>query len=124
MATLRKDDVAFYKDVHRFIAQRLASPSDRRNRDRNDYQCVQRLAPLTGDELPPMAAFDEVKCQDLSPGGFSFLSSTAPEHEDYVVELGKSPVIIYVTARVVHVSELRLRSKSQYLVGCRFTGRF
>lgn len=124
MATLRKDDVAFYKDVHRFIAQRVASTSDRRDRDRNSFQCVQRLAPLTGDELPPMAAFEEVKCQDLSPGGFSFLSPTAPEHEDYVVELGKSPVLIYVTARVVHVSELRLRSKSQYLVGCRFTGRF
>jgi hypothetical protein len=124
MATLRKDDVAFYKDVHRFIAQRLSCNSARRNRGRNSFDCVQRLAPLSSDELPPMAAFEDVKCQDLSPGGFSFLSAIAPEHEDYVVELGKSPVLIYVTARVVHVSELRLRSQSQYLVGCRFTGRF
>ncbi|HUY90691.1 MAG TPA: hypothetical protein VMV10_18295 [Pirellulales bacterium] len=31
--------------------------------------------------------------------------------------------MIYVTARVIHVSEVRSGGERQYLIGCRFTGR-
>ena len=117
----RFEDVAFYKDVHRLITWQLQS--DRRGGDRSAYRCVQRIAPLIGDQLPPLADFYEVKCQDLSPGGFSFVCDAPPEHELYAVELGKSPVLIYVTAQMVHVSELRHGQRVQFLAGCRFTGR-
>lgn len=122
MAVPRDDDVAFYKEVHRLLRARQRG-DNRRNRDRKTYQCIQRLAPLVTGHTPALAEFQEVKCQDLSPGGFSFLCAQPPEHETYVVELGKPPVLIYVTARVVHVSELRADSLVQFLVGCRFTGR-
>jgi hypothetical protein len=117
----RHEDVAFYKDVHRLIARHLHS--DRRGGDRSAYYCVQRLAPLFGEKVPPLSEFVEVKCQDLSPGGFSFVCDAPPDYEDYAVELGKSPVLIYVTARVLHVSEVRMGPSIQYLAGCRFTGR-
>lgn len=122
MAILRDNDVAFYKEVHRLLRARQRG-ENRRNRDRKTYQCVQRLAPLVTGRTPPLSEFAGVKCQDLSPGGFSFLCAQPPEHETYVVELGKPPVLIYVTARVVHVSELRAGVQVQFLVGCRFTGR-
>ena len=117
----RYEDAAFYKDVHRLITRQLNA--DRRGGDRNAYRCVQRIAPLIGEQLPPLSQFCEVKCQDLSPGGFSFVCDAPPEYENYAVELGKPPVLIYVTARVVHVSELRQGSRVQFLAGCRFTGR-
>ena len=117
----RYEDVAFYKDVHRLITRQLQG--ERRGGDRNVYRCVQRIAPLVGEQVPPLSEFQAVKCQDLSPGGFSFVCDAPPEFETYAVELGKSPVLIYVTARVVHVSELRHGSRVQFLAGCRFTGR-
>ncbi|HVX12811.1 MAG TPA: PilZ domain-containing protein [Pirellulales bacterium] len=117
----RYEDVAFYKDVHRLITRHMQG--DRRAGDRSAYRCVQRIAPLIGEQVPPLADFYEVKCQDLSPGGFSFTCDTPPDYENYAVELGKSPVLIYVTARVVHVSELRQAQRVQFLAGCRFTGR-
>ena len=117
----RHDDVAFYKDVHRLITRQLQG--DRRAGDRSAYRCVQRIAPLVGESVPPLCAFQEVKCQDLSPGGFSFLCDAPPDHEDYAVELGKAPVLIYVTARIMHISEVRNGSRVQFLAGCRFTGR-
>jgi hypothetical protein len=97
--------------------------SDRRGGDRNAYHCLQRIAPLIGEHLPLAAEFREVTCQDLSPGGFSFICDAPPDEENYAVELGRPPVLIYVTARVVHVSELRQGQHSKFLAGCRFTGR-
>ncbi|MGH7138739.1 MAG: PilZ domain-containing protein [Pirellulales bacterium] len=117
----RYEDVAFYKDVHRLITRQLQG--NRRGGDRNRYHCLQRIAPLVGEQVPPLAEFQEVACQDLSPGGFSFVCDDPPEFDNYAVELGKSPVLIYVTARVVHISELRRGPRVQFLVGCRFTGR-
>ena len=117
----RQEDVAFYRDVHRLIARHLHA--DRRGGDRSDYRCVQRIAPLIGEQVPPLSEFEEVKCQDLSPGGFSFVCDAPPTHEDFAVELGKPPVLIYVTARVLHISEVRMGPRVQFLAGCRFTGR-
>jgi hypothetical protein len=116
-------DSSFYKQVHRLIAKRLSEESNRRGRERRSYRCIQRLAPCTGDQVPAMSEFREVVCQDLSAGGFSYLCSTPPEADTLAVELGKAPVLIYVTACVVHVSEVRSGGERQFLVGCRFTGR-
>lgn len=116
-------DSSFYKQVHRLIAKRLAEDPNRRGPQRRNYRCIQRLAPCTGDQVPGMSEFREVICQDLSAGGFSYLTPTPPETDTLAVELGKAPVLIYVTACVVHVSEIQSGAERQYLVGCRFTGR-
>lgn len=116
-------DSSFYKQVHRLIAKRLNEDANRRGRKRSSYRCIQRLAPCTGQQVPELSEFREVVCQDLSAGGFSYLSTVTPEAETLAVELGKAPVLIYVTARVIHVSEVRSDGKRQFLIGCRFTGR-
>lgn len=116
-------DSSFYKQVHRLIATRLSEDANRRGRQRRSYRCIQRLAPCTGDQVPELSEFREVVCQDLSAGGFSYLSSSTPDTETLAVELGRAPVLIYVTARVIHVSEVRSDGERQYLIGCRFTGR-
>lgn len=116
-------DSSFYKQVHRLIAKRLSEDSNRRGPRRSSYRCIQRLAPCTGGQVPGMSEFREVVCQDLSAGGFSYLTPAPPEADILAVELGKAPVLIYVTACVVHISEVRSGAERQYLVGCRFTGR-
>lgn len=116
-------DSSFYKQVHRLIAKRLNEDANRRGRQRCSYRCIQRLAPCSGDQVPELSEFREVVCQDLSAGGFSYLSDVTPATETLAVELGQAPVLIYVTARVIHVSEVRTDGERQYLIGCRFTGR-
>ena len=116
-------DTSFYKQVHRLIAKRLNEDGNRRGPERRSYRCIQRLAPCTGEQVPGLSEFREVVCQDLSAGGFSYVSAAPPETETLAVELGKAPVLIYVTACVIHVSEVWSGAARQYLVGCRFTGR-
>ena len=65
--------------------------SERRKRPRRAFGYFQRIAPYDGQKLPPPAMFCEVRCWDISAGGFSFVSSRPPEHTDYVVALGACP---------------------------------
>ncbi|HEV3003652.1 MAG TPA: PilZ domain-containing protein [Pirellulales bacterium] len=123
MAMQKGVDAAFYKQVHRHISQALENGDERRNERHRGARCIQRIAPCVDGRLPVLAAFREVECQDLSAGGFTCLLPEPPEIETMAVELGAPPVLIYVTARVVHVSESRLGEEIKYLVGCRFTGR-
>ncbi|HUY90692.1 MAG TPA: hypothetical protein VMV10_18300 [Pirellulales bacterium] len=81
-------DSSFYKQVHRLIAKRLSEDANRRGPQRRNYRCVQRLAACTGEQVPELAEFREVVCQDLSAGGFSYLSTATPETETLAVELG------------------------------------
>lgn len=116
-------DTSIYKQVHRLIAARLSEDRNRRGKQRRGYRCIQRLAPCADEQVPGLAEFRDVECQDLSAGGFSFLADTAPACEMLAVELGKAPVLIYVMARVVHISENWSGAERKILVGCRFTGR-
>jgi hypothetical protein len=116
-------DTSFYKQVHRLIAERLSEDRNRRGKQRRGYRCIQRLAPCVDEQVPGLGAFRDVECQDLSAGGFSFLADTAPACELLAVELGKAPVLIYVVARIVHISENWSGGERKILVGCRFTGR-
>jgi hypothetical protein len=116
-------DTSFYKQVHRLIAARLSESRNRRDKQRRGYRCIQRLAPCPDGQLPNLAAFRDVECHDLSAGGFSFLADAAPACEMLAVELGQAPVLIYVLARIVHISENWSGAEKKILVGCRFTGR-
>lgn len=73
--------------------------------------------------MPSLSQFRDVECQDLSAGGFSYVAVEPPECETLAVELGKAPVLIYVTARIVHISETLAGAETRFLIGCRFTGR-
>jgi len=123
MATPNAVDAAFYKQVHRLVSKRLEAGDGDRDKQRRGARCVQRIAPCLDGRMPELAAFREVECQDLSAGGFSYLWPEPSQAETLAVELGVAPVLIYVTAHVVHVSEIRLGADVKFLVRCRFIGR-
>ena len=51
---------------------------ERRGRPRRSYPYRQRIAPIIGGKLPDPHEFFEVQCNDISAGGFSFLSPAPP----------------------------------------------
>ena len=73
MATPNAVDAAFYKQVHRLVSKRLEAGDGDRDKQRRGARCVQRIAPCLDGQMPEMAEFQEVDCQDLSAGGFSYL---------------------------------------------------
>ncbi|MEX2139542.1 MAG: hypothetical protein WD894_09795 [Pirellulales bacterium] len=121
-------DASFYSLVHELIeaeksfARECCSPADQRAADRRQFDCQQLLAPFDGVRLPSQSEFRPVACQDLSPGGFSFVQTDRVEFEELVVALGQVPFKFF-TARVQNQSRVRLRGRFAYRIGCRFTGR-
>jgi PAS domain S-box-containing protein len=97
--------------------------SERRKRPRRMFSYFQRIAPYQGKKLPPPALFREVRCCDISAGGFSFVSARPPDHTDYVVALGAAPVVIHLSVRVAHVTPKRIDDRDVYLVGCTYLER-
>ncbi len=97
--------------------------SERRHRPRRAFSYYQRIAPYDGQKLPPPAMFREVRCCDISAGGFSFVAERPPEHTDYVVALGAAPVVINLAVRVAHVTPHRIDDRDMFLVGCSYLGR-
>jgi PAS domain S-box-containing protein len=105
--------------------QRLpeGSDGDRRKRPRRAFNFRQRIAAVTGGRLPDPRTFSEVVCNDISSGGFSFVTPTPPGHSTYVVALGVPPSVMYVLAKVIHTRAVTAGGQTNYVVGCQYTGR-
>jgi hypothetical protein len=121
-------DASFYALVHElieaekaFVDSRQSAPEGRAS-GRRLFDCQQLLAPYDGNRLPSQSEFRPVACQDLSPGGFSFLLSQPAEFEAVVVALGQVPFKFF-TAQVQNQSRVRHKGRIAYRVGCQFTGR-
>ena len=80
--------------------------ADRRKRDRQPLDAVQRIAPWNGSAVPDEADFFEVMCRDVSSTGISFLLSTRPSFESFVIALGSSSNLTLVAAEVVHCMDV------------------
>ena len=121
-------DASYFSLMHDLIeaeksfAREHCTPADQRTVDRRQFDCQQLLAPFDGIRLPSQSEFRQVVCQDLSPGGFSFVMPDCVDFEEVVVALGQVPFKFF-TARVQNHSRIRLRGRFAYRVGCRFTGR-
>lgn len=120
-------DASFYEQVHELVeAERNLAlqgrSAEQRADDRRVFECPQLLAPFDGVRLPNQSEFRTALCQDLSPGGFAFVSPSRFEFEQLVVALGQVPFKFF-TARVQNQSPVRLGGQSAYRIGCRFTGR-
>jgi hypothetical protein len=121
-------DASFFALVHEVIeseksfARRHQLAEDQRAADRRPFDCVQLLAPFDGTRLPSQSEFRPVACHDLSPGGFSFVLNERADFEQLVVALGQVPFKFF-TAQVQNQSRVRLKGKSNYRIGCQFTGR-
>lgn len=87
------------------------------------FPYVQRLAPWEGGRLPPHRAFFEVRCQDISATGFSFLLNHRPSFERLVVGFGPGVSRIYIVAEVREVVRLEASGRSDYRVDCEFLAR-
>ena len=116
-------DAGFFSLVHEVLeAEQTRAIESRRAGDRHNFDCMQLIATFTPGKLPQAADFRAVHCQDLSPGGMSFIDPELPTSQSLLVLLGPAP-FIFLTADVVHHSELQIGNRKEYLVGCRFTGR-
>ena len=98
------------------------APRERRRADRRPYSYAQLIAPFCG-QMPQNPTFREVQCHDLSTSGFSFYATRRPGFEFMVVELGVSPNVIYIIARIRRVAEIVSGTDVHYLIGCEFQNR-
>lgn len=93
----------------------------RRAYAREPFHCVQLLAPYDGEVLPDQRAFRQVRCEDLSRGGFCFLTVQEPNYDRVIVALGQIPFQFYV-AEIVNVRP-EPGDRPLWRCGARFVGR-
>jgi hypothetical protein len=123
MALEPNQDVSFFGMVHSAIErQRSATPDDRRDSTRRPYDCVQLMAYFDGKNFPAQEAFDRVRCHDLSPHGFSFLTSSEPRDPFVIVALGDLPWSMFI-AEIRNISQLDEQDRTEYRIGCQFINR-
>ncbi|HZZ29479.1 MAG TPA: PAS domain S-box protein [Pirellulales bacterium] len=96
---------------------------DRRQRTRRAFPYVQKIAPLIPGTSPENHEYRSVRCRDISPTGFSFLSPTPPDFQDLIVALGADSTTTYLAARVMHATIVERDNKVAYIVGCRYLSR-
>jgi len=123
-------DHEFSKVVDQMVSHFRASPlpvdhefGDRRKSQRAEYSTTQLVAPSIDGRLPNRHEFQEVRCCDLSSGGFSYLSDHAVRATSVVAAFGLEPDRLHLMAEVVHCTPTEVDGKRRYLVGCVFTGR-
>ena len=87
------------------------------------YLHRQRIALIRDEDLPPLSSFFEVRCRDISQGGFSFDSPVYPNEPALVVALGTAPPYNYVVAQIMHVTPAVTEGQKSFIVGCKFTER-
>lgn len=97
--------------------------AERRGRPRRSYPYAQRVAPIVKGELPKEGDFEEIECNDIGAGGFSFFAAQPPVSDMLVVALGTPPKVTHLTAQVAHITRQERNGRRMYLIGCSYTGR-
>src|SRR5262245_54076890 len=106
-ATVEHDDFNTNDAPGALSSQGLAAyaqDSDRRVSPRVSYPYVQWVAPSGDGKMPPRREFREVRCRDISAGGFCYLAETAPEHKTVVISLGPAAGLTCLAAEVAQVT--------------------
>jgi hypothetical protein len=91
--------------IHHLLATEEDGAKERREGDRRPFRHSQWIAPGYAQEIPPESALVEVRCRDLTQGGFSFFFPEKPTFDRLVVAF-RSPEPMYVAAKVVHCREV------------------
>ncbi|MHB8898620.1 MAG: PAS domain-containing protein [Thermoguttaceae bacterium] len=102
---------------------RRPSESERRLKPRRPYPYRQSIAYMSGNAYPAADKFIEVRCRDVAAGGFSFVSPQPPDGDQLIIALGSPRHLTYLTARVVHVTQVIDNHEAVHLIGCQYTGR-
>jgi len=100
-----------------------AAKTDRRSRRRKSYPYRQKMAPIMDGNLPELEEFIDIRCNDITTGGCSFLLNSPPTSGNLIVALGLDPDVSYLIAQVAHVSRVWHDGKRCYLIGCNYVGR-
>ena len=98
--TTTETDAQFFRMMHKLIQKQC--PSERRGHQRDPFASTQRIAPVWDGSPPLDEDFFEVRCNDLTPRGFSFLMDSEPEFEELIIALAASPDTIFVHANIRH----------------------
>lgn len=103
----------------------VTSPSgqERRQRDRQPFRVLQRVASCSDGKVPADSAFSRVRCHDLSRSGIAFDTTRPPLEEMLVIALGDGPTTIYVRARVANSMRIMVGTTPMFRVGCEFLER-
>jgi PAS domain S-box-containing protein len=104
-------------------SERPPVPKNRRRTHRKDFPYFQLIGPIHNKRLPRADEYLEVRCRDISPTGFSFITQTPPDYQELVVALGAYPSQLYLTAEIIHVNRHREYGHDLVLVGCQYTSR-
>jgi hypothetical protein len=97
--------------------------SERRVKPRRAYPYVQWIAAMVDGKLPPRSEFREVRCRDISAGGFSFIVPRPPASDFFVVAFGAGSALTYLVAQAVHCNRIVRDGITMYVVGCHYTSR-
>jgi len=117
------EDALFQSIATLIHEQRRNTAMDRRKNERHAYPCIQLVAPYDGEHLPEQADFERVRCHDLSPKGFAFLTDKRPTQRQVIVALGQVP-FKFLVAEIVRTSlEEGYNGERHLQVGCRFVRR-
>lgn len=148
MALENEVDANFYTLIHQLAGSVVSDQgAERRDVRRQSFVATQRIAARRGDHVPDEPDFVEVRCQDLTRRGFSFLLPSRPDFDCLVAAFGSPPGEIYVAAEITHCCEVLVHPSGlvqrledgvspadredpadqaatmMVLVGCRFTRR-
>ena len=100
-----------------------AGPSNRRKRDRRLFPFVQMIAPLVDGTPPQEHQYQPYQCRDISPTGFQFFSPNPPAFKNLMLALGSDGSVTYLSARVMHSTQIKRNGKQVHVVGCQFHSR-
>ena len=114
-------DASFFDMIHGLLQEQVEPDVvERRQGERRPFNQVQLLAWYNGVSMPTQADFFQVRCQDLSAEGFSFLVDEPPTHPFVVIALGVVPFLFFV-AEIKRMQPHKART--EILVGCQFVRR-
>jgi hypothetical protein len=116
-------DAALFDMVHSLLReQQPETERERRGGRRRSFNCAQLLAPYDGRQLPAQADFRLERCLEISPTGFSFVTSVPPRTTFVVIALGAVPFKFF-SARVMHVGAADETDAGEFRVGCKLLQR-
>ncbi len=95
----------------------------RRSAMRIAYPFTQSIGAIGHGRLPLPREFKQVRCHDISVGGFSYIAPEPPHHKYLVVALGGGAEARQLVARIVNCRPETRDGETQYVIGCRFIDR-
>lgn len=107
-------DADFFAMIHQHVTAappfETAAPEgeERRETRRRRWLGVQWVAYWDGGRFPADHEFQEVRCHDLSCGGFSFFVFQPLPGPQLVAAFGRKPDLIYLAAEQVHAVHVLL----------------